>query len=81
MSEVFAELELGMIRERVRSGMANAKAKGVKVGRSQMTKDDIPQFFYRNYPVYKNGELNVSELARVCDLSRNTVYKYINMLK
>ena len=25
---VFAELELGMIRERVRSGMANAKAKG-----------------------------------------------------
>ena len=28
MSGVFAELELGMIRERVRSGMANAKAKG-----------------------------------------------------
>ena len=29
MSGVFAELELGMIRERVKSGMANAKAKGV----------------------------------------------------
>ena len=29
-----------MIRERVKSGMANAKAKGVKLGRPQMTKDD-----------------------------------------
>ena len=40
MSGVFAELELGMIRERVRSGTANAKAKGVKLCRPQMTKDD-----------------------------------------
>lgn len=81
MSGVFAELELGMIRERVRSGMANAKAKGVRLGRPQMTKDDIPQIFYRHYPAYMNGELNVSELARVCNLSRNTVYKYIELLK
>ena len=80
MSGVFAELELGMIRERVRSGMANAKAKGVRLGRPQMTKDDIPQIFYRHYPAYLSGELNVSELARVCNLSRNTVYKYVNIL-
>lgn len=81
MSGVFAELELGMIRERVRSGMANAKAKGVRIGRPQMTKDDIPQIFYRHYPAYLSGDLNVSELARVCELSRNTVYKYIDILK
>ena len=81
MSGVFAELELGMIRERVRSGMANAKAKGVRIGRPQMTKDDIPQIFYRHYPAYLSGDLNVSELARVCELSRNTVYTYIDILK
>ena len=81
MSGVFAELELGMIRERVRSGMANAKAKGVRIGRPQMTRDDIPQIFYRHYPAYLSGDLNVSELARVCELSRNSVYKYIDMLK
>ena len=81
MSGVFAELELGMIRERVRSGMANAKSKGVKLGRPQMTKDDIPQIFYRHYPAYLNGDLNVSELARVCGLSRNTVYKYIELVQ
>ena len=33
MSGVFAELELSMIRDRVRSGMENAKARGKKVGR------------------------------------------------
>ena len=80
MSGVFAELELGMIRERVRSGMANARSKGVRLGRPQMTKDDIPQIFYRHYPAYLNGDLNVSELARVCGLSRNTSYKYIGLL-
>ena len=80
MSGVFAELELGMIRDRVRSGMANAKAKGVRLGRPQMTKDDIPQIFYRHYPAFVKGELNVSELARVCGLSRNTVYKYVGLL-
>ena len=81
MSGVFAELELGMIRERVRSGMANAKAKGVTLGRPPLTKDDIPQIFYRHYPAYLNGSLNISELARVCELSRNSVYKYIKFLE
>lgn len=81
MSGVFAELELGMIRERVRSGMANARSKGVRLGRPQMTKDDIPQIFYRHYPACLNGDLNVSELARVCGLSRNTVYKYIKLVQ
>ena len=80
MSGVFAELELGIIRARVRSGMANARAKGAKIGRPQATADDIPAVFLRHYPAYKNRQLNVSELARVCDLSRTTVYKYIGLL-
>ena len=81
MSGVFAELELRIIRERVRSGMANAKAKGAKIGRPQATAEDIPAVFYRHYPAFKNKQLNVSELARVCDLSRTTVYKYLNLLE
>ena len=81
MSGVFAELELRIIRERVRSGMANAKAKGAKIGRPQATVDNIPAVFLRHYPAFKNKQLNVSELARVCDLSRTTVYKYIDLLE
>ena len=81
MSGVFAELELRIIRERVRSGLRNAKAKGAKIGRPQATADDIPAIFLRHYPAFKNKQLNVSELARVCDLSRTTVYKYLNLLE
>lgn len=81
MSGVFAELELRIIRERVRSGMANAKAKGAKIGRPQTTTDAIPQVFYRHYPSFKSGNLNLSEFARVCGLSRNTVYKYLSLLE
>ena len=80
MSGVFAELELRIIRERVRSGMQNARSKGRKIGRPQMTADDIPAAFLRHYPAYQSGRLNISELARVCGLSRTTVYKYIKLL-
>ena len=81
MSGVFAELELSMIRERVRSGMQNAIAKGRKVGRRPTTKEDIPAIFYKHYPAYGAGTMNVSELARVCGLSRPTVYKYLKFFR
>lgn len=80
MSAVFAELELSIIRARVKSGMANAKEKGKHIGRPQTTKDDIPAIFYKHYPSFASGQMNVSELARICGLSRPTVYKYINIL-
>ena len=81
MAGVFSQLELAMIRSRVRSGMANAKAMGKQIGRPQVTADSIPAIFLRHYPAYKKRQLNVSELARVCDLSRTTVYKYIELLE
>ena len=80
MSGVFAELELSMIRARVRSGMQNARDKGRKIGRPQTTKDDIPANFYKHYPSYAAGNMNVSELARICGLSRPTVYKYLKLI-
>ena len=39
---VFSQIELAMIRTRVRSGMANAKGK--QIGRPQVTSDCIPAF-------------------------------------
>ena len=81
MSAVFAELELSIIRARVKSGMANAKAKGKKIGRPQTTKEDIPTIFLKHYTAFMDGKMNVSELARVCGLSRQTVYKYLKMME
>lgn len=80
MAGIFAELELQMIRARVKSGMANARDKGKSIGRPQTTKNDIPAVFYKHYPAYMAGKLNVTELARVCGLSRPTVYKYLKMV-
>ena len=81
MAGVFSQLELSMIRARVRSGMENAKAKGKQIGRPQVTADDVPSGFLRHYPAYKRGQLNMSELARVCNISLTTAYKYIGLLE
>ena len=43
--------------------------------------DDIPAVFYKHYPAYVAKQMNVSEFARVCDLSRATIYKYISLLE
>ncbi len=81
MAGVFSQLELSMIRMRVRSGMANARAKGKRIGRPQVTVEDLPSAFLRHYTEYKSGHLNISELSRVCGLSRTTIYKYIALLE
>ena len=80
MAGVFSELELSMVRMRVRSGLANAKAKGRQIGRKPLTKEDIPAVFLKHYQSYQNGTMNVSELARICGLSRPTIYKYLKMV-
>jgi len=80
MASIFSELEKNILRARVRSGLANAREKGKKLGRRPSTKEDIPAAFLKHYPSYQNGSMNVSELARICGLSRPTVYKYIKMV-
>ena len=81
MAGVFSQLELAMIRARVKSGMDNAKTKGKKIGRPHTTKEDIPAVFYRHYPTFMADRINLTELARLCRLSRPTVYKYLKLLK
>ena len=83
MSGVFAELERNIISQRVKSGMANAKAKGKKIGRPTTKDEDIPSKFIKNYKLYldPNNNINVTELARMCNMSRTTVYKYIKLLE
>lgn len=80
MAAVFAELELSIIRARVRSGLQNAREKGRVGGRPRTTINDIPAIFYKHYPAFVAGTINVSELARLCGLSMPTVYKYLKMV-
>lgn len=79
MMGVFAEMERNMISQRVKSGMANAKAKGKVVGRPTTTTENLPANFIRYYPKYKAKEVNMIELARLCDMSRQSISKYIKI--
>ena len=81
MMGVFSELERNIISQRVKSGMANAKAKGKTIGRPATTADDIPNVFYKHYPKYKNGEINKMEFSRLCSLSYPTIYKYLGIVE
>lgn len=81
MMGVFSEMERNMISQRVKSGMANAKAKGKQIGRPTTTSDDIPTVFLKHYPKYKSKQINVTEFARLCDMSRTTIYKYIKLVE
>ncbi|MGL5674963.1 MAG: recombinase family protein [Cellulosilyticaceae bacterium] len=79
MMGVFAEMERNMISERVRSGMANAIAKGKVVGRPETTIDNLPNNFMKHYQKYKKREINKTEFACLCKVSRQTIYKYIEI--
>lgn len=80
MAGVFSELEHDMICSRVKSGVANARAKGKQIGRPKATLADVPDKVKDKYSLYKSGELTKSEYAKVCGISRPTLDKYINLI-
>ena len=81
MMGVFAEMERNMISQRVKSGLENSKAKGKVLGRPHTTIDDIPTIFLKHYPKYKYKNINVTEFARLCSMSRTTIYKYLKIIE
>ena len=78
---VFAELERDIITARIKSGMENAKAKGVKLGRPQTTIATLPYNFLKYYPMFQRGSINLSELSRLSGISRPTLYKYLKIVE
>ena len=83
MSGVFAELEKNMISQRVKSGMANAKAKGKRIGRPEVELDDITgnDKFMNAYRLWKNKSIKKIDIQRLTGMSRVTIDKYIKVLE
>lgn len=81
MMSVFAQMEREITIQRIKSGMANAKAKGKLPGRKKTTENDIPQVFFRYYPQFVKSSINLSEFARLTGLSRNSIYKYLKIVE
>lgn len=81
MAGVFAQLERNMTVSRIKSGLSNARAKGVKLGRPQVTAENVPNIFLKHYPKYKAKAINLTEFSRLCDMSRTTIYKYVKLVE
>lgn len=78
---VFSELERKMICARVQSGINNARAKGVQLGRPKTTYEDIPECFFRYLPKYQSKDINKSEFSRLTNLSMPSIYKYLEIIQ
>ncbi|SFJ61025.1 Site-specific DNA recombinase [Terrisporobacter glycolicus] len=83
ISGVFAELERNMISERVKSGMDNAKDKGKQIGRSKTTVEEVKgnTKFMNAYKLYRDKKISKSDISKICNMSRTTVYKYLELLE
>ena len=80
MMGVFAEMERNITSARVKSGMDNAKAKGIKLGRPRTAPGNLPAAFYRHLPKYRAKEITQAEFARLCNVSRQCIHKYLKLL-
>lgn len=68
----FAEMEADLIRERVLSGLETAKENGVKLGRPKKMVD-----VDKIVTLYTADHKTVTEIAKIMNLSRPTIYKYL----
>jgi DNA invertase Pin-like site-specific DNA recombinase len=80
MMGVFAEFERGATVERIKSGLANAKAKGTKIGRPHKTAGEVPKPVKDLLPEYQAGKLGKAEYARKAGVTRQSLYKYLRLL-
>ena len=70
ISAVFGEMERKIRIEQIKLGQENARRQGHKIGRPALTKDDIPDSFYKNLHLYQEKRINKSEFARLMNWSR-----------
>lgn len=79
MMDVFAEAERKIISQRIKSGMENAKAQGAKIGRPRTTINNLPELFMKNVHLHTFKKVTQKELARLCGVSRQSIFKYIKI--
>jgi DNA invertase Pin-like site-specific DNA recombinase len=77
---VFAEMERNMTIERIKSGLKNARAKGVRLGRPANTAAMIPKAVTDKFALYKAGHITKKDYAKLCDISRPTLDAYIALM-
>ena len=77
------EMQRLMIVESVKEGLAAAREKNSGInpgGRPRVTKETLPDSFYRYLHMYQNGSINKSEFSKLSGLSRKSIYKYLSII-
>ncbi|RFU61274.1 recombinase family protein [Peribacillus glennii] len=77
MIEVCAEFERELIVERIKTGIENAREKGVKLGRKEANR----LLKEKAYELYYSGEYTMREIVQETGLARATIYRYIEQKK
>jgi DNA invertase Pin-like site-specific DNA recombinase len=71
-----AEMERELLIERTNSGLAASRARGRKGGRKR---EFSPAAVRRAQDRYDQGALSVTEIARLAGVSRQTLYRYLEI--
>lgn len=77
ISASFAEFERDLIRERTKSGLEAARARGRKGGRRQGMTKEAEQKAILAEIYYKEGKMGVNQIATEIGVSKMTLYKYL----
>lgn len=65
-------------RQRQAEGIAAAKARGVRFGRSRTP---LPENFGEQYEAWQNGELTLTQAAKVCGMTRTRFSNAVERMK
>lgn len=80
MAQTAIELEAEIAIRQQRADEMFCRTRHDKIGRPRTTLEDIPAQFIKFFPLLLEKKMNISQLARVCKLSRPTVYKYLRLI-
>lgn len=73
-----AQRERELIRSRQAEGIAAARSRGVTFGAAPKPK---PVFYEDYLALWREGEITLTEFARKCQVSRTTLYKWLDVQK
>ena len=87
-TEAFLSLTSSLynLEESKRYKKTRAEASGIRfererIGRPQTTLERIPDIFFTYLPIYDADRITATEFARLCHVSRPTIYKYIRIAR
>ncbi len=73
-----SERERELTVERIREGVAKAQKYGTRTGRPiGRPPIKIPQSFKKYYLMWKAGEITATDFAKLLEVSRSALYRYI----